>query len=116
MRSTTMAQAEATLITPRRNFLIRALAFTAAGATLSVPIVTVADAKSRIEHHAAGMKQALQDYYGAGVDVELKANWHSPSMVLKGEAGCYIFIADIPWEQRQKAIVREVEKAMRGSA
>jgi hypothetical protein len=30
------------LITPRRNFLIRALGFTAAGATLSIPIVQAA--------------------------------------------------------------------------
>jgi hypothetical protein len=37
---------EHTLITPRRNFLIRALGFTAAGATMSIPIVTLADAKT----------------------------------------------------------------------
>jgi hypothetical protein len=35
----------------RRNFLIRASAITAAGATVAVPIVTVADARARAEHH-----------------------------------------------------------------
>jgi hypothetical protein len=33
------------LITARRNFLIRALGFTAAGDTMPIPIVTLADAK-----------------------------------------------------------------------
>ncbi len=40
--------AEHTLITPRRNFLIRALGFTAAGAILPITIITADDAKARI--------------------------------------------------------------------
>jgi hypothetical protein len=42
---------ELKLITPRRNFLIRALGFTAAGATLPISIITADDAKARIAHH-----------------------------------------------------------------
>jgi hypothetical protein len=42
-----MAMSEHQLITPRRNFLIRALGFTAAGATVTIPVITLADAKSR---------------------------------------------------------------------
>lgn len=55
---------ESILVTPRRNFLIRALGFTAAGATVSVPIITVADAKARIEHHRRELAKATHDYYG----------------------------------------------------
>jgi hypothetical protein len=46
------------LITARRNFLIRALGFTAAGDTMPIPIVTLADAKSQIDHHKAGLMAA----------------------------------------------------------
>ena len=52
---------DATLITPRRNFLVRALGFTAAGATLSVPIVTVDSAEARLRHHMAGVEAASRD-------------------------------------------------------
>jgi hypothetical protein len=55
------------LITPRRNFLIRALGFTAAGATVAVPITTLADAKARVEHHRRELERALCDRYGEGV-------------------------------------------------
>lgn len=58
---------ETQLITPRRNFLIRALGFTAAGATMAVPITTLADAQSRIDHHCQGLETALRDRYGADV-------------------------------------------------
>jgi hypothetical protein len=40
-----------TLILPRRNFLVRALGFTVAGATVPISIVTADDAKARIDHH-----------------------------------------------------------------
>jgi hypothetical protein len=39
-------QENPTLIVPRRNFLIRALGFTAAGATLPISIITADDAKA----------------------------------------------------------------------
>jgi hypothetical protein len=53
-----------TLIVPRRNFLIRALGFTIAGATVPVSIVTADDAKARIEHHQRELEKAWRDYYG----------------------------------------------------
>jgi hypothetical protein len=55
---------ELKLITPRRNFLIRALGFTAAGATLPIGIVTADDPRARIEHHQAQLLKVWQDYYG----------------------------------------------------
>ena len=57
------------LITPRRNFLIRALGFTAAGATLPISIITVDDAKARMEHHQRELEKAWRDYYGAEYNV-----------------------------------------------
>jgi hypothetical protein len=58
-----------TLIVPRRNFLIRALGFTAAGATLPISIITADDAKARIDHHEAELKKAWQDYYSPAHNV-----------------------------------------------
>jgi hypothetical protein len=55
---------ELKLITPRRNFLIRALGFTAAGVTLPISIITADDAKARIAHHQEGLEKAWRDYYG----------------------------------------------------
>jgi hypothetical protein len=82
------------LITPRRNFLIRALGFTAAGATMSIPIVTLDDAKSRIEHHKAGLSRAWKDYY-AGAICSVQGNALQPDYVLsERKAGaCLIFYA-----------------------
>lgn len=54
---------ETALITPRRNFLIRALGFTAAGAVLSVPIVTMHSAERRFEHHLKGLGDAMRDLF-----------------------------------------------------
>jgi hypothetical protein len=56
---------ELKLVAPRRNFLIRALGFTAAGAILPIGIVTAEDARSRIAHHQAELEKAWGDYYGA---------------------------------------------------
>jgi hypothetical protein len=53
------------LITPRRNFLIRALGFTAAGATLPIGLVAADDPRARIEHHQAELVKAWGDYYSA---------------------------------------------------
>jgi hypothetical protein len=51
------------LLTSRRNFLIRASAITAAGAIVTVPIVTVEDARARARHHLAGLERAMSDLY-----------------------------------------------------
>src|SRR5882757_2610945 len=82
------------LITPRRNFLIRALGFTAAGATMQIPIVTLADAKSRIEHHKSALMAAWSDYY-AGAHCDVKGNNQPPDFVIEGKGGpaCLIFYA-----------------------
>jgi hypothetical protein len=50
---------ELKLITPRRNFLIRALGFTAAGATLPIGIVAADDPAARIAHHQAELEKAI---------------------------------------------------------
>ena len=57
-------QENPTLIVPRRNFLIRALGFTAAGATLPISIIAADDAKARMDYHEAELRKAWQDYYG----------------------------------------------------
>jgi hypothetical protein len=60
---------ELKLITPRRNFLIRALGFTAAGAVLPISIITADDAKARMEHHRVELEKAWRDYYGVSHNV-----------------------------------------------
>jgi hypothetical protein len=57
-------QAKPVLITGRRNFLVRALGFTAAGATLSVPVVAMETPLERINHHMQGLEKAFADFYG----------------------------------------------------
>lgn len=51
------------LITPRRNFLVRALGITAAGATLTIPILTLASPEDRLMHHVKGAEQAFRDLF-----------------------------------------------------
>jgi hypothetical protein len=65
MKGNPLAQAETTLITSRRNFLIRALGFTAAVAAVTVPIITVADLRDRCQFHAEALYRACQEYYAA---------------------------------------------------
>lgn len=55
------------LVTGRRNFLVRALGFTAAGATLAVPVLAVSTPEERIRHHLKGLEQAFADHYGVAV-------------------------------------------------
>lgn len=83
----------AALILPRRNFLIRALGFTAAGAAVTIPIITQDDALKRIEHHRNGLEAAMRDYY-AGLKVEVCGNGRTPEHVLKGGyPACMVFTA-----------------------
>lgn len=58
-----MTQATAQVIIPRRNFLVRALGLTAAGATMALPIITMDDARARAEHHYRELQKALGDLY-----------------------------------------------------
>ncbi|MDO8400773.1 MAG: hypothetical protein Q7T45_23440 [Bradyrhizobium sp.] len=89
-------RSEHQLITPRRNFLIRALGFTAAGVTMPIPIVTLADAKTRIDHHKAGLAEAWKDYY-AGAICSVQGNGAEPEFVLSqpNAAACLIFYASV---------------------
>jgi len=73
-----MATSELKLITPRRNFLIRALGFTAAGATLPISIITAEDAKARIAHHQAELEKAWADYYGPAAVRKYATDRHAP--------------------------------------
>jgi hypothetical protein len=50
------------LITSRRS-LIRAFGVTAAGAAVTVPIVTIASAEERLRHHMEGLERAFQDLF-----------------------------------------------------
>jgi hypothetical protein len=78
---------QAQVIIPRRNFLVRALGFTAAGAALSIPIVTVADAQARIDHHTKELEKAFRDAF-AGLKVEVLGNDATPEDIW-GSAGKY---------------------------
>ena len=64
---------EAQLIVPRRNFLIRALGFTAAGAALPVPVVAMPSAADRLAHHLKGVETALGDLFPAS-QVHVRGN------------------------------------------
>jgi len=76
-----MEQAKTVLITGRRNFLVRALGFTAAGATLAVPVVAMETPLERIKHHMKGLEQAFADYYGPQVPIEGNFNEVSPALL-----------------------------------
>lgn len=91
-----MAQAETVLITPRRNFLVRALGFTAAGAAMSIPIVTVADTKSKIEHHAKALRAALADHY-PDLSVNLHCDLMAPDAISACRSRGYIQFVVVPF-------------------
>jgi len=54
-------QENPTLTVPPRNFLIRALGSTAAGATLPISIITADDGRAHMDHHEAELRKAWQD-------------------------------------------------------
>ncbi|MFG1298114.1 hypothetical protein [Xanthobacter variabilis] len=68
-------------ITDRRNFLVRALGFTAAGAALAVPVVAMETPEQRIRHHMKGLEQAFADYYGAHLPITPTFNGATPQML-----------------------------------
>ncbi|MFG1257315.1 hypothetical protein V5F79_08300 [Xanthobacter flavus] len=80
-----MEQAKSVLITGRRNFLVRALGFTAAGATLSVPVVAMETPQERIRHHVKGLERAFADLYGVV----------PPTAIFDEQRGCVIVLTDI---------------------
>lgn len=79
-----MAATDSVLVTGRRNFLVRALGFTAAGATLAVPVLAVTTPQERIKHHLKGLQEALQDQYGAPAKVSFTGSF---DIGLDGTAG-----------------------------
>jgi hypothetical protein len=70
-----------TLITPRRNFLIRALGFTVAGATVPISIITADDAKARIAHHQRELEKAWRDFYGPSANVRTHEDKSPPGAI-----------------------------------
>jgi hypothetical protein len=64
------------LITPRRNFLIRALGFTAAGASISIPVLVADDPMKRFNTHLDGLRRALSELH-PGVTLEASAINHA---------------------------------------
>ena len=56
-------EADSKVIVPRRNFLIRALGFTAAGASMAIPVVALQSPEERIAHHFKELEAAFRDLY-----------------------------------------------------
>ena len=71
------------LITPRRNFLIRALGFTAAGATVSIPVLVTETPQQRLDFHLAEIAQMIHQQ-------DPEATQSGRTRVLKG---CLINVA-----------------------
>jgi hypothetical protein len=62
------------LLTHRRNFIVRALGFTAAGATMAVPVLAAPTPEDRIRYQLKGLEQAFQEHYpGAPIDTKFNA-------------------------------------------
>jgi hypothetical protein len=71
------AASEHQLITPRRNFLIRALGFTAAGATVSIPVLLADNPQKRVDYHLQELTKALQEQYPEAKLIHRVRNWES---------------------------------------
>lgn len=65
------------LITPRRNFLIRALGSTAAGATVSIPVLLADSPQKRVDHHLQELTKALREMYPEVSLVGAARSWES---------------------------------------
>jgi hypothetical protein len=78
-----------TLITPRRNFLVRALGFTVAGATVPISIITADDAKARIAHHQRELERAWAGYYGPAANVRTYDNKSAAGAISEEEGERY---------------------------
>lgn len=80
------------LITSRRNFLARAVGLTAGGVVLSVPIVTLANARERMDYHRRELEKAFREYH-AGVTVAVSDNGIAPNKIADGSIAAMTFIA-----------------------
>jgi hypothetical protein len=65
------------LITPRRNFLIRALGFTAAGASVTIPVLLTDNPQKRVDYHLRELTKALQEQYPEAILLSAVHNWDS---------------------------------------
>jgi hypothetical protein len=63
------------LITPRRDFLIRALGFTAAGATVTIPVLVTDTLQKRIDYHLGELTKLLEQQYPGAVMLSQVRNW-----------------------------------------
>ena len=102
------------LITPRRNFLIRALGFTAAGATVSIPVLLADDPHKRAAIHMGELVKALQEIYphvGLSGGMIRYAGWGNGAFVYPGQAGICrgswgVFHDDVrPHRRRRQGVV-----------
>jgi hypothetical protein len=60
---------------------------------MTIPVITLVDAKSRIEHHKQGLMEAWSDYY-AGAKCTVQGNDLDPHYVHGHSGGaCLIFYA-----------------------
>ena len=76
------------LITPRRNFLIRALGFTAAGASVTIPVLLADDPHKRAALHMAELVKALKEIYphvGLSGGTINYAGWGNGAFVYPGQ-------------------------------
>jgi hypothetical protein len=71
------AISEHQLITPRRNFLIRALGFTVAGATVTIPVLVQDTLQKRIDHHLAELTNLLEQQYPGATLLSSVRNWEA---------------------------------------
>lgn len=60
---TEVVSLEPAFIAPRRNFLVRVLGFTAAGAALPIPLIVADTAEARITHHLQEVCKALAELH-----------------------------------------------------
>jgi hypothetical protein len=102
-----MKTSEHQLITPRRNFLIRALGFTAAGATVSIPVLLADNPQKRVDYHLEELRKALQEQYPEARLIARSRNWEN----WRGLTGPGDSIATITAEGRLDFIDRGEHRA-----
>jgi hypothetical protein len=90
------------LITSRRNFLVRALGFTAAGAAVSLPVVAMDDADTRIRFHLGEIEKAFREIYGPAADVRVHGNC-MPVRFVQDPEGFYVANIQVTARHRRAA-------------
>lgn len=93
-------QEKCALIVPRRNFLIRALGFTAVGASVPVPVLALDTPESRLEHHIKGAVSALEAIHP---ECKIAVERDGLSYKRKGYFGHYGIVLTFSAEHRDRA-------------